>query len=69
MPKPFISVNDLCMDFDNTRVLNKVSFEIPEGEIMGVIGQERCRKSVLMHLLRGVVKECCKRHIVQSECL
>ena len=41
MPKPFISVNDLCMDFDDTRVLNNVSFEIPEGEIMGVIGQER----------------------------
>ena len=44
MPKPFISVHDLCMDFDDTRVLNKVSFEIPEGEIMGVIGQERRRE-------------------------
>jgi methyl coenzyme M reductase system subunit A2 len=54
MPKPFISVNDLCMDFDDTRVLNKVSFEIPEGEIMGVIGRSGAGKSVLMHLLRGV---------------
>ena len=54
MPKPFISVNDLCMDFDDTRVLNRVSFEIPEGEIMGVIGRSGAGKSVLMHLLRGV---------------
>jgi methyl coenzyme M reductase system subunit A2 len=54
MPKPFISVRDLCMDFDDTRVLNKVSFEIPEGEIMGVIGRSGAGKSVLMHLLRGV---------------
>jgi methyl coenzyme M reductase system, component A2 len=54
MPKPFISVNDLCMDFDDTRVLNKLSFEIPEGEIMGVIGRSGAGKSVLMHLLRGV---------------
>jgi methyl coenzyme M reductase system, component A2 len=54
MPKPFISVHDLCMDFDDTRVLNKVSFEIPEGEIMGVIGRSGAGKSVLMHLLRGV---------------
>ncbi len=54
MPKPFISVNDLCMDFDDTRVLNNVSFEIPEGEIMGVIGRSGAGKSVLMHLLRGV---------------
>jgi methyl coenzyme M reductase system subunit A2 len=42
------------MDFDDTRVLNKVSFEIPEGEIMGVIGRSGAGKSVLMHLLRGV---------------
>ena len=37
MPKPFISVHNLSMDFDDTRVLNNVSFEIPEGEIIGVI--------------------------------
>jgi len=54
MPKPFISVHDLTMDFCDTRVLNKISFEIPEGEIMGVIGRSGAGKSVLMHLLRGV---------------
>ncbi len=64
MPKPFISVNDLCMDFDDTRVLNKVSFEIPEGEIMGVIGRSGAGKSVLMHLLRGVEQPPTKGSIV-----
>jgi methyl coenzyme M reductase system subunit A2 len=54
MPKPFISVNNLCMDFDDTPVLHNVSFEIPEGEIMGVIGRSGAGKSVLMHLLRGI---------------
>jgi methyl coenzyme M reductase system, component A2 len=54
MTTPFISVNDLCMDFDGTRVLKNVSFEIPEGEIIGVIGRSGAGKSVLMHLLRGV---------------
>jgi methyl coenzyme M reductase system, component A2 len=54
MPHPFISVNNLCMDYDGSRVLNKVSFEIPEGEIIGVIGRSGAGKSVLMHLLRGV---------------
>jgi len=54
MSSPFITVNDLCMDFDGTRVLHEVSFEIPEGEIVGVIGRSGAGKSVLMHLLRGV---------------
>jgi len=64
MPKPFISVNDLCMDFDDTRVLNNVSFEIPEGEIMGVIGRSGAGKSVLMHLLRGVEQPPSKGSVV-----
>ncbi|HJX56174.1 MAG TPA: ATP-binding cassette domain-containing protein, partial [Methanoregula sp.] len=54
MPQPFITVNDLRMEFDGTKVLNNISFEIPEGEIVGVIGRSGAGKSVLMHLLRGV---------------
>jgi len=54
MTKPFISVHDLCMDFGDTRVLDNVSFEVPEGEIIGVIGRSGAGKSVLMHLLRGI---------------
>jgi methyl coenzyme M reductase system subunit A2 len=42
------------MDYDGTRVLDKISFEIPEGEIIGIIGRSGAGKSVLMHLLRGV---------------
>jgi methyl coenzyme M reductase system, component A2 len=64
MPEPFISVHDLCMDFNDTRVLNKVSFEIPEGGIMGVIGRSGAGKSVLMHLLRGVEQPPTKGSIV-----
>ena len=64
MPQPFISVHNLCMDFDDTRVLNNVSFEIPEGEIMGVIGRSGAGKSVLMHLLRGVEQPPTKGSIV-----
>ncbi len=64
MPQPFISVSDLCMDFDDTRVLDRVSFEIPEGEILGVIGRSGAGKSVLMHLLRGVEQPPTKGSVV-----
>ncbi len=54
MTSPFISVDNLSMDFDGKKVLANISFEIPEGEIVGVIGRSGAGKSVLMHLLRGV---------------
>jgi methyl coenzyme M reductase system subunit A2 len=52
------------MDFNDTRVLRNVSFEIPEGGIMGVIGRSGAGKSVLMHLLRGVEQPPTKGTIV-----
>jgi methyl coenzyme M reductase system subunit A2 len=64
MPKPFMSVRDLSMDFNDTRVLNDVSFEIPEREIVGVIGRSGAGKSVLMHLLRGVEQPPTKGSII-----
>jgi methyl coenzyme M reductase system, component A2 len=54
MTSPLITVKDLCMDYDGNRVLDGISFEIPEGEIIGIIGRSGAGKSVLMHLLRGV---------------
>ena len=42
------------MVFDGTEALKKISFEIGEGEIVGIIGRSGAGKTVLMHLLRGV---------------
>ena len=42
------------MDFDGTEVLKNISFEIAEGEILGIIGRSGAGKTVLMHLMRGV---------------
>src|SRR5208337_4813610 len=54
MKAPLITVDNLCMDFDGERVLKNISFEIAEGEILGIIGRSGAGKTVLMHLLRGV---------------
>jgi methyl coenzyme M reductase system subunit A2 len=52
--KPLITVDNLCMDFDGKRVLDTISFEIGEGEVLGIIGRSGAGKTVLMHLMRGV---------------
>ena len=54
MKAPLITVDNLCMDFDGQRVLKNISFEIDEGEILGIIGRSGAGKTVLMHLMRGV---------------
>src|SRR5512135_1726151 len=54
MNPPLITVDNLCMNFDGTRVLKNISFEIAEGEILGIIGRSGAGKTVLMHLMRGV---------------
>ncbi len=51
---PLITVNNLCMDFEGKKVLKNISFEIAEGEILGIIGRSGAGKTVLMHLMRGV---------------
>ncbi len=51
---PLITVDRLSMHFDGKKALSNVSFEIAEGEIMGIIGRSGAGKTVLMHLIRGV---------------
>jgi len=54
MKAPLITVDNICMDFDGTHALKNISFEIHEGEILGIIGRSGAGKTVLMHLMRGV---------------
>jgi methyl coenzyme M reductase system subunit A2 len=54
MKAPLITVDNLSMNFESTTVLKNISFEIAEGEILGIIGRSGAGKTVLMHLIRGV---------------
>jgi methyl coenzyme M reductase system subunit A2 len=49
-----ITVDRLSMHFDGKKAIHNVSFEIAEGETMGIIGRSGAGKTVLMHLIRGV---------------
>ncbi len=53
-----LKVNDLVKDYvidsDTVRVLKGVSFEIKEGEILGIIGRSGGGKSTILKVLRGM---------------
>ncbi len=47
-------VKDYVIDSDTIRVLNEVSFDIKEGEILGIIGRSGGGKSTILKVLRGI---------------
>ena len=47
-------VKDYVIDSDTVRVLNRISFEINEGEILGIIGKSGGGKSTILKILRGI---------------
>ncbi len=50
----FIEVKNVTKRFDNVAVLDNISFEINEGEVLGILGRSGAGKSVLLNMLRGI---------------
>ncbi len=50
-------VRDLTKDYDGHVVLNNISFDIPRGKIVGLLGPNGCGKSTLMKILAGVIHD------------
>ncbi|MCS3924015.1 methyl coenzyme M reductase system, component A2 [Methanosalsum natronophilum] len=49
----FIEINDLNLNFGETKVLKNINLTINEGEVVGILGKSGSGKTVLMHVLRG----------------
>ena len=50
-------VRDLTKDYDCHVVINNISFDIPRGKIVGLLGPNGCGKSTLMKILAGVIHD------------
>lgn len=51
-----VKVSELTKQFGNFKALNKVNFEINEGEIFGFIGPNGAGKSTTIRILLGILK-------------
>ena len=52
--KTKLSVRDLTKTFDGKTVLNRISFDLHEGEFLSVLGPSGCGKTTLLRILIGL---------------
>ena len=53
---PFLDVSNLNKQFGGVRAVDSVSFELQQGEILGVIGPNGSGKTTLVNLITGFIK-------------
>lgn len=54
MNPPILEMRNITKEFPGVKALNKVSFQVKEGEIHGLVGENGAGKSTLMKVLSGV---------------
>ena len=50
-------VRNLTKDYDGNIVLNNISFDIPSGKIVGLLGPNGCGKTTLIKILSGLIHD------------
>lgn len=50
-------VRNLTKDYDGNVVLNNISFDIPAGKIVGLLGPNGCGKTTLIKILSGLIHD------------
>jgi branched-chain amino acid transport system ATP-binding protein len=53
---PLLEVRNLCVRYDKAQILNGVSLEVGEGELVGLVGPNGAGKSTLLRAICGLVR-------------
>jgi len=48
-----LSVQGVSKSFDNSQALSQITFDLPEGQILGLVGPKRSGKAVLYSIIHG----------------
>lgn len=54
--KPVLSVRKITRYYDKLHVLDKISFDVQEGEFVSIIGPSGCGKTTLLKILGGLIQ-------------
>ena len=49
-----VEIKNLTVEYDGDKVLDDISLDIEEGEMIGIIGRSGSGKTVLLNVLRGL---------------
>lgn len=52
-----LKIQDICKSFDGKQVLKNISFDVKEGEFLGILGLSGCGKTTLVRILIGLEKQ------------
>jgi len=55
MSEVVVEVNDLTKQFDGTVAVDRLSFEVRRGEILGLLGANGAGKTTAMHMILGLI--------------
>ena len=57
MSEPLLKVKDLKKSYGDHQVLNGISYEIPEGKIVGLLGPNGCGKTSMIKSIVGLIND------------
>ncbi|WP_280771788.1 ABC transporter ATP-binding protein [Salipaludibacillus daqingensis] len=52
--KTILEVQNLCKNYEDTKVLNNINFKVDEGEFIAIMGQSGSGKSTLLYSISGM---------------